>query len=167
VVVLDLADVDHHVLERDELHLLPVHGLLDRAVHRIDLAERREVRLEADPLHFRVGDGLRDGLGHLAFADVGLEPARLEVGLLLVSEVGDEEEFLLGDEPDRVVAGEVGQVRQVRRVREQQRVELELLHRVADGLVTDFEVRFGASDGDLHSTFPRGRNGYGGNRGKT
>src|SRR5437868_11470702 len=54
------------------------------------------------------------------------------------------------DQADRVIAGEIAQIRQVGRRGQQQPVDLELLHGVANSLLSNSEISLGACDGSLH-----------------
>ena len=71
------------------------------------------VKLASNPM--RVGFGFEEHLGqrlgHLPVAHLHLQPAGFDLRLFLVAEVGDEDEILFGDDADRIVAGEIGQIR--------------------------------------------------------
>ena len=132
---------------------LSVPTSLNAPVERGDLPERGKIRFESDSLHAGVQHRSRQRVGHFRIAHHDRDPAGLDGCLLGVAEIGHQDEIICRDQPDGIVAREIRQVGQIGRMGEEQPIQLELLHRVANGFVSDLQICFSTTDNGLHA-FP-------------
>ena len=152
MIVLHLTDIDQHVLDGNEFDGLLARLFADRLVQCMNLPERRVVYFESHAFCLGGEDGLGQGRIHLPLARDHLQPTGFDLSLLRVAKIGHQEKVIAGDDPDRIIPREVGKIGKISGRSQQQRVEVQLLHRFADSFLPDFKVGLGFADQCGHAS---------------